>query len=193
MDQARGLQTLIKEHIAEVKIHFFENRANEVYVKFSPFTSTEEDRFQRYEWESHKQYKEKETKLIWTIGPDQISLPRNPKAYAELLDALFIQIQEEWKYKDALAKLKSDADKKLVRILLTRLFRIYGDKKTFYQSFENDPLDRNKFPTKGDLWRELRRKYFGVATWMERNEDNCKNITEILERYFIEAKRELSD
>jgi hypothetical protein len=193
MDQAKGLQTLIQEHISEVNIHFFENRANEVYVKFSPFTPKEKESLQRYEWESHKQYKEKETKLIWTIGPDQISLPRNPKAYAELLDALFIQIQEEWKYKDALAKLKSDADKKLVRILLTRLFRIGDDKKAMFHNFENESFDKNKYPTKGDLWSGLRRRYYGVATWLRHRQEYPDNITEILERYFIEAKRELSD
>ena len=113
-------------------------------MKFNSFTSTEKENFQRYKWE--KRYEEKETKLIWKIGPDQISLPRNPKAYADLLETLFIQIQEERKYKHAHAKLISSGDKKLIHILLTRLFRIYGDKKAFYQSFENDPLDRNKFP-----------------------------------------------
>tara|TARA_B110001452_G_scaffold126251_1_gene104833 strand:+ start:205 stop:4302 length:4098 start_codon:yes stop_codon:yes gene_type:complete len=193
MDQAKGLETLIQEHISEVNIHFFENRANEVYVKFSPFTQFEKDKVQRYKWEE-KQYKEKETKLIWTNpAMDQISLPRNPKAYAELLDTLFIQIQEEQKYNYTLTKLESVADRKLIRVLLTRLFRIHGEKKTFFEAFENDPLDRSKFPTKLDLWNGLRPKYFAVATWMRHQKDNCKNITDILERYFTEAKKELSD
>lgn len=191
MDQARGLQTLIEEHSNEVDIQFFENRANEVFVKFNSFTSTEKENFQRYKWE--KGYEEKETKLIWKIGTDQISLPRNPKAYADLLDTLFIQIQEERKYKHAHAKLVSVGDKKLIRVLLTRLFRIDGEKKAMFHSFENESFDKNKYPTKGDLWSGLRRRYYGVATWMERNEDNCKNITEILEGYFIEAMKELSD
>jgi hypothetical protein len=191
MDQARGLQTLIEEHSNEVDIQFFENRANEVFVKFNSFTSTEKENFQRYKWE--KGYEEKETKLIWKIGADQISLPRNPKAYADLLDTLFIQIQEERKYKHAHAKLESGADKKLIRVLLTRLFRIDGEKTTFFQSFENDTFDKHKFPTKLDLWNGLRPKYFAVATWMRHQKDNCKNITDILEGYLIEAKKELSD
>ena len=191
MDQAKGLQTLIKEHINEVHIQFFENRANEVYVKFNSFTSTEKENIQRYKWE--KGSEEKETKLIWKIGADQISLPRNPKAYADLLDTLFIQIQEERKYKHARAKLESVADRKLIVVLLTRLFRIHGEKKTFFRTFENDSLDRSKFPTKLDLWNGLRPKYFAVATWMRHQKDNCKNITDILERYFTEAKKELSD
>ena len=190
MDQAKGLQTLIKEHINEVHIQFFENRANEVFVKFNSFTSTEKENFQRYKWE--KGSEEKETKLIWKIGADKISLPRNPKAYADLLDTLFIQIQEERKYKHAHAKLESVADGKLIRVLLTRLFRIHGE-KAFFRTFENDPLDRSKFPTKLDLWNGLRPKYFAVATWMRHKKANCKNITDILERYFTEAKKELSD
>ena len=191
MDQARGLQALIQEHIGDVNIHFFENRANEVYVKFSSFTSTEEDNFQRYRWE--KKYKESETKIIWTIDTARISLPRNPKAYAELLDALFIQIQKEGTYNDALAELSSHEDKKLVRILLTRLFRITGEKDQYFADFENQSFDKNKYPTKSVLWNELRRRYFAPATYMKHNEDNCKNIIEILERYFTEAKKELSD
>lgn len=191
MDQAKGLQALIQEHISEVNIHFFENRANEVYVKFNPFTSTEKENFQRYEWE--KKYKEEETKIIWTIGSDQISLPRNPKAYAELLDALFIQIQEERKYKDALAELSSHEDKKLVSILLTRFFRITGEKDRYFRDFENQSFDKNKYPTKSVLWNELRRRYYAPATYMKHNEDNCSNITDILDDYFSEANKELSD
>jgi hypothetical protein len=191
MDQAKGLQALIQEHISEVNIHFFENRANEVYVKFNPFTSTEKENFQRYEWE--KKYKEEETKIIWTIGSDQISLPRNPKAYAELLDALFIQIQEERKYKDALAELSSHEDKKLVNILLTRFFRITGEKDRYFRDFENQSFDKNKYPTKSVLWNELRRRYYAPATYMKHNEDNCSNITDILDDYFSEANKELSD
>ena len=190
IDQYKGLQTLIQECKDEVNIHFFENRANEVYVKFNPFTPMETESFQRYKWE--KQYKEKDTKLIWKVEKDQISLPQNPKTYAQLLDILFNQIQRESNYKDALAKLANHEDKKLVKILLTRLFRIDGDRKGMYSQFENESFDKNKYPTNRDLWEGLRKKYYAVATYMSYQTEYPDNITEILERYFIEAKRELS-
>lgn len=191
MVQAKGLQALIQEHISEVNIHFFENRANEVYVKFSPFTSAEEDNFQRYKWE--KQYKVNETKIIWTIGTDQISLPRNPKTYAQLLDTLFNQIHGGCTYKGALAELSSHEDKKLVSILLTRFFRITGEKDRYFADFENKSLDKNKYPTKSVLWNELRRRYYAPATYMKHNEDNCSNITDILDGYFSEANKDFFD
>ena len=194
MKQFKGLQALILDHEDEVNIHHFENRANEVYVKFNPFTQYEKDKIQRYKWE--KPYNENDTKWIYKIDNDQISLPRNPKAYAQLLDALFIQIQEARNYKDTLVNLSGYEDKKLVRILLTRLFRIKAEKekkKRHFNEFQHQSLDKNQYHTKIDLWNGLQRRYYGPATYLKAEEGAPQNITDILDAYFREAKRELSN
>lgn len=189
INQVKKLQELILEHEGGVNIHFFQNQANEVYVKFNQFSPSEKDKLQRYIWE--KPYKENDTRWIYKIGNDQISLPRNPKAYAQLLDALFIQIQEGRNYKHTLVKLSQNEDQKLVKILLTRLFRINGEKK-FFPEFENQSLDKNQFRTKSDLWNGLRKKYFAPATYLKAEENAPQNIIDILDVYFSEAKKELS-